>query len=283
VKRAKRKAREERLSQDYQALEDFANLGDTLDDLRKFRLEQPTFFPDYLAEWIYRSTENWMILSTLPDTPDEQLKETLRRRFNLNPDDCENWPEMAQLYRADGIDIPPLLFYRDLLRAIWRREDPDGSCLKYLLGFEEGKLPDVEGGKELWLFGLPPEPAPEPFMTYRIKEKQVTQYAGLPCGTPVVDSSTGVISWSFGCPFQRAVYDLMQERWRAMVCPECGKYFIAYKTAQKYCSTKCTGERKQKKALEYYHNRGRAARQEKTLRAKSQKREIGPARRHRAS
>ena len=154
VKHSKRKAREYRLSQDFQALADFANLGDTLKELQKFRVKQPTFFPDDLGEWVYRSTENWMIRSTIPDAPGKDLRQILLSRFDLNPDDYKNWPEVAQLYRDEGWDTPPLFFYRALVRAVWRRSDPDGSYLKYLLGFEEDGPPPIEGVNDLWIHGL---------------------------------------------------------------------------------------------------------------------------------
>jgi hypothetical protein len=200
----------------------------------------------------------------------------------------EAWADMARELRGKLRSCkPPLLWYRTLLRAVWRREDPDGSCLRHLLGFDADRIPfpgeeDTElEPLSLFMWKEHPEKKPHPVtingLTFEIRPKETDTIAGLPYGTPVVDGNTGIISWEFGCQFQRAVHDLMQDRWRAKVCPECGKYFTADKTAQKYCSTKCTGERKQKKALDHYYNRGRAARQAKAVRAKSQKEEIRPA------
>lgn len=91
-------------------------------------------------------------------------------------------------------------------------------------------------------------------------EDQQTTYAGLPPGRPIVDGVTGAITWKFGCTLQQSVYELMQQRWRAMVCPECGKFFLADKTRQIYCSSTCFGEMKRKQALDYYHRKGRAER-----------------------
>jgi hypothetical protein len=47
---------------------------------------------------------------------------------------------------------------------------------------------------------------------------------GLPRGWPVVDGINGIIRWEFGSQLQRGVYDLMGDRWRAMVCAACSKY-----------------------------------------------------------
>ena len=94
-----------------------------------------------------------------------------------------------------------------------------------------------------------------------------------PEGRPIIDGRTGAITWEFGCPFQRAVYDLMQDRWRAMVCPQCHKYFIADKTAQKFCSSRCWGDKKAEQMREYYHQKGKIERQRrKTKRSKGQRR-----------
>ena len=59
---------------------------------------------------------------------------------------------------------------------------------------------------------------------------------------------------------QQAVYELMQCRWRAKVCPICGKYFIAAKTATQYCSTKCTTEAKNRRSLNWWTRKGSAKR-----------------------
>ena len=109
-------------------------------------------------------------------------------------------------------------------------------------------------------------------ITLEIRPKVTHTFYGLPYGTPVVDGNTGTITWSFGSPFQRAIYDLMRDRWRAMVCPNCGRYFVADKTAQRYCSSECYLEKKGMKALDYWNRIGRAAREAKALRAKSQRR-----------
>ena len=120
-----------------------------------------------------------------------------------------------------------------------------------------------------------PQPVTIMPMTFEIGQKETEErdtFSGLPYGTPVVDGNTGTITWSFGSLFQRALYDLMQDRWRAMVCPNCGRYFVADKTAQRYCSSECYLEKKGMKALDYWNRIGRAAREAKALRAKSQRR-----------
>ena len=98
-------------------------------------------------------------------------------------------------------------------------------------------------------------------LTWEVRETENS--IGLPIGTEVVDDKTGAMKFEFRCKFQEDIYHLMQEPWRPKICwwSECGKYFIADKRAQKYCSTKCCGERKREQALDRYHRVEKARRQ----------------------
>jgi hypothetical protein len=192
-----------------------------------------------------------------------------------------------------------VILFRILLRVVWKRKDRDGRCLRSLLGFDaEWPIAEIEeetNEEFTTYFALPGRPKTEEEIEEEeaqkaidsfnklarergqpeaaMKRKDRETFGGLPAGKPVLDGNTGIISWEFGCEFQHAVYDLMQDRWRAMVCPECGKYFVAEKTAQKYCSPECWGKRKKEQALAYYNRKGKLARQKaKTLRAKSHRR-----------
>ena len=294
AKVSKRKAREERLL-DFDALADFANLGDQPDDWARFSRKWPRFFPPDIAEWIYINAEEWWNLSNLPDERPDNYRWILRRWLAGSHATItfEEWATLARDSRREMRSLrPPLLFYRNLLRRVWRREDPDGSCLKVLLGFdeawapvleegegekeddlvfeEEGRLVKIEGHVEtgglfIWK-GHPPE-KPEPTtirtdrFTFTWKVKETETIGGLPIGTPLVDGNTGTIGWKCGCPFQRALYYLMQERWRAMLCRQCNKYFVADKAARGYCSTNCYEERRRTRVLDYYYRVGKTKRQ----------------------
>ena len=244
---ANRKAKPDREA-GLNALESFVNLGDTPDAWKRFRLKWPEFFPNYLTEWFYKFAESWA------------------KEF-------QNYPEMKELVK------PPLLFYRDGARRVWTRNDPKGTFLKFLLGFERDTkreinysglyLPSrffsVKGRRQPKLGSyIPDQPA---------DEDQQTTVAGLPPGTPLVNGVSGEITWQFGCTLQQSVYDLMQQRWRAMACPECRKCFLADKTRQVYCSSACFGDMKRKRALDYWNRKGRAERDKRS----------GNRRRHRDS
>jgi ribosomal protein L37AE/L43A len=90
----------------------------------------------------------------------------------------------------------------------------------------------------------------------------------MPPGHPEVDGISGKIRWEFGCEFQRSVHALMEQRWRAMICPTCGKFFVADKPAQKLCSIPCYGEAKRKHALDRWNLKGNAERKARTRRAR---------------
>jgi hypothetical protein len=130
VKRAKRKAREERLIGEFQALEDFANLGDTIEDWQRFRRKWPNFFPDYLTQWIYDSAKHWKTLTTLPERRPHNYRDL------VPPDDPnavpseEEWADIAHYFRNELRDMrPSLIYFRILLRLVWSKRDPDCKCL----------------------------------------------------------------------------------------------------------------------------------------------------------
>jgi hypothetical protein len=224
------------------ALESFVNIGVTPEDWSRFHLKFPKFFPTDLSQWLYLNGEDW------------------HRKFPHHPE-------------QSGLK-PALLFYRDCLRRVWRRDDEQGTHLKLLLGFEQEvkdrhllqtpMLPGMpyEGKRGKLKLGIliPGQP---------LDRDRQTTFAGLPPGKPVVNGTTGEITWEFGCTVQQSVYELMQTRWRAKVCPECKKYFLADNTRQTYCSSTCFGEMKRKRSLEYWNRKGSFARAKRRIRGRA--------------
>jgi hypothetical protein len=235
MKPASRQAKERR-DQQFEALAAFANMGDRPTDWRKFRLKFPDFFPlepsgsqrigfRDMSDWLYFHAEQYeKELADIPDIKDKA--------------------------------IPALLWYRDLLRAVWSNNDRKGGGLYVLYGYEK-KAREV--GIPVTVGVIHPYLNPSQF-------QDITQNAtsGLPEGEPTIDAASGAIDWKFGCEFQQSVYELMQCRWRAKVCPEDGVYFVASKTAQTFCSTKCSGEAKKKRSLDYWNTKGNADRKRRT-------------------
>jgi len=131
------------------------------------------------------------------------------------------------------------LRYRDCLRSVWSGNDREGTNLRILYGFGFIEPDEIPSGSPL----IGDEP--------------------LSPGKPIVDGITGEILWEFPSEFQQAIYELNKNRRRRKTCPQCGRYFIADKPAQAYCSTGCAGDSKKATALEYYNREGRARRIER--------------------
>jgi hypothetical protein len=181
---------------------------------------------------------------------------------------AEEWAKSPVEIRA--LTKPPLLLYRDCLRAVWARNNPNGINLATLLGFRRGQ----ETAKMLTSDSSTEEPLQQEFVVQPLLiprqplNPEGQTFGDLPEGQPVVNGITGAIDWEFSCELQRDVYNLMHNRWRAMLCPECGKYFIAAKTAQKHCSVRCYKKMKKKRALEYWHEIGSAKRDQRQKKGK---------------
>jgi hypothetical protein len=233
--RAIRQARENWM-QDFEALAAYANLGDTPDSWQKFRLGWPNFFSNSTSEAVQSSSNN--LAESLYDSA-----------LDWDRFCSENSAKLPADIRSHY--VPLLLWYRDLLRAVWKRSDPRGAALCALLGFHEqarrSGLDEIVPAN-VRLSG-PSSLQPDPIANI------------LPPGRPIVDPSIYAIRWQFGCQFQRALYSLMESFWLAMICPQCGKYFIAGKTAQKFCSTSCSGAKKASASLDFYYRRGRHLRE----------------------
>ena len=217
----------------FEALAAYANMGDQPGEWKKFRLMYPDFFPvtSGFAQKGFENLDSWMY-----DFADEWHK------------DFSDLPPGVIL-------LPPLLWYRNRLRAVWARNDQHGYCLAILLGFEDEAAEIAAEHRGEVSF----EPIARPFVVPGqpiAKEKS----HGLPQGRPAINGVTGAITWEFGCEIQRAVYELMQERWRAKICPQCGRYFVAMKTAQKVCSAACSGDAARKRALTWWNQTGRKRR-----------------------
>ncbi|HKM86654.1 MAG TPA: hypothetical protein VJW96_10635 [Terriglobales bacterium] len=228
----------------FEALAAYANMGDASEDWRRFRLMYPDFFPmtpsafsrkgfQNVTEWMYEFAEEWQ--KYLADLP------------------------------PDRRPVPPLLWYRNRLRAVWARNDQHGYSLAILLGFEqEAKKILAEHPSEVQ-FDMLARPLGIPGQSVD-PSKQDSE--GLPQGKPVINGVTGEIRWEFGCDLQQAVYELMQYRWRAKVCPKCGRFFIAAKTAQTFCSVRCSEDAKRDRALTWWNETGSKRRSRSKARKK---------------
>jgi len=84
------------------------------------------------------------------------------------------------------------------------------------------------------------------------------------------DWDEGIFRYQGGCDFQRALYLLFRESWRARVCEKCNANFNARRAAQKYCSTDCSESVQRELKLKWWADHGKSWRKERKV-SKSKK------------
>lgn len=225
------------------ALADFANMGDALKDWRHFRKLHPNFLPSYYA----LEAEAWDPLNT---------------------------------------GEPPVQTVKRFLRKVWQGEDHNGKLLAWLLGFYDG------------LRGVPPASALSPRMGEWVesvlngtsKHSTFVEAPENPKARAVWESwkesttSPVRLNWAKSAleyvprtegQFQSALWNLFQSSWRAKVCPQCGSYFVAVRTAQRFCSTDCRDIVNREIKLQYWREIGKARRELKREERKQKTRKGG--------
>jgi hypothetical protein len=79
----------------------------------------------------------------------------------------------------------------------------------------------------------------------------------------VADWDDGTFHYEGGCDFQRALFLLFRESWRARVCEKCNMKFIARRSALKYCSKECVGEMQKELKRKWWADHGEGWRQDR--------------------
>jgi hypothetical protein len=150
----------------------------------------------------------------------------------------ELWP--LEVVDADGrslawhADAKPLfLVFRDALRRVWVHERK---------AKREG-VPDLLLGLAQ-LFALPgPLYAAKSFPGLgRAIDHLMATHPGATASARAglrVNWSSGGLIYADGTQFGNAVWSLMKQPWRSRVCPECEKFYVARKIAQRYCGAEC--------------------------------------------
>ena len=198
------------------------------------------------------------------DTPEDWKKFRLMWPDILTPWFYEVSAISADLEEMMGPGGPVIVRFRDMLRNVWNQNDPHAFDLKFLLGFETSSIAEKIAAMDAHRGVAPAAGYP----------RVAGFWTNFPPPKPAkVDWKTGQITWEFGTQFQRAVYALTQESWRAKVCPVCRKYFIADKSATQHCSPKCYGVKKAAAQLDYYHRVGKFERRKARAKSKHNGRE----------
>jgi hypothetical protein len=87
------------------------------------------------------------------------------------------------------------------------------------------------------MLGITPTPRFEDLLP---EEFGAARMSSIPPSLFQLDWTWGSIVYVGACDFQRALYLLYRESWRARICAVCETTFIAKRVAQKYCSTDCS-------------------------------------------
>ena len=185
-----------------------------------------------------------------------------------------------EVYDERGEDIawqPSTLglvdWFREMLQGVWRRE-------KEVEGWWTPRLPLLLGlrPQDEWMTREEAQALsadnPEVEFSNRVYLEEVMKVVGrsgeIPSGIRFrlallkPDWRSGEFHYFPRTDFQSAVYLLFRQSWRAKLCIGCGRYFIADKPPQLYCSTKCHGKVKRKRNLEWWNQEGSQRRKKKS-------------------
>jgi hypothetical protein len=148
------------------------------------------------------------------------------------------------------------LFYRNLLRRFWTR-DPD--ALKY--GFNTDllfgtvsydEMQKIIAGKVSADWALEKALAP----LRNLHPGLHVPEGSVPFASFWLDWSAGTVAYISQIDFQRAIWLLFRESWRAKVCPKCSTYFLVQKPAQLYCSPACSQAAHRTSSLTWWKKKG---------------------------
>ena len=109
------------------------------------------------------------------------------------------------------------------------------------------------------MFGIRPTPGLEDVS--HPEESAATGMSSIPPAHYSLDWREGTIRYEGGCDFQRALYLLFRESWRARICAGCGSAFVAKRPRQKYHSTDCSEAATRQSKLASWNKHGDAWRQ----------------------
>jgi len=139
------------------------------------------------------------------------------------------------------------LFYREVLRCIWRGDAPDADYLldpsNFLLGLENEHIRAIEAAR-------PHADQVRNQILARVSTKLISAWTDILTDFPDATAhgeNRVQARWPDGeflitpqNDFQRAFYLLFRQSWRARSCPRCSMFFIARKPKQRFCGTACS-------------------------------------------
>jgi hypothetical protein len=240
----------------WKGLERFANCSDSEGDytaMRAFR----DFWP--LEIWHYPEQEPGA-LSISAVSAQREPYESERESVESADYARLNWhPACHKLF----------LFYRDTLRGIWTgNTEMKGSTVDsgtFLLGLSSLGEDSLAQAKEDDVVSL--VMSVTPFPLYDAWQEVLSRFK--------TAATTGGIQvkvlWSYGDfafvpenDFQRAIYILFRQSWRARICPRCQMYFVARRPKQMFCGTACSAGSRLSSKLKWWKRVGKKRRSGKS-------------------
>lgn len=203
-----------------QGLQQFANLGDSVEDFQRFSQAWPDFFPASFRSW-------------------------------KEPTLTLDWFDGSH-----GL----VLAVRNFLRVVWRTGSVRDLSLLLGVGrhaervLVERERPNpmdemLSRSTEDEMLGASTEALYE-----AMKRAPDGYFADLPTVYP--DWQRGEFHYEPRNNFQKAVHLLWRQSWRAKVCRRCRSYFVADKPAQLYCSVACFSEEKKERGRVWWREHG---------------------------
>jgi hypothetical protein len=252
----------------WKGLERFVNCSDSESDYQAMRAFRD-FWP--LEIWYYPKQE-----------PNASL---LFGEVALHPQVCDSDGEnagSAESFDFGQLDWHPVchklfLFYRDTLRGIWTgKTEMEGSVVDsgtFLLGLSnlgENSLAQAKEGDPVGLVM-----SMTPFPLYNAWEEILSRFK-------TVATRGGIqikVLWNYGDfafvpenDFQRAIYILFRQSWRARICPRCQMYFVARRPKQTFCGTACSAGSRLSSKLKWWKRVGAKRRSQSGTLSKRQQR-----------
>lgn len=161
------------------------------------------------------------------------------------------------------------LFYRDSLRGLWTRNPAtikQGIQIPLLFGIvERSYIEGLLSGETLSRVALDAALSP---LRNSHPGLRLPSLSPLACFWP--DWAAGNIEYVSLLNFQRSLWLLFCESWRAKVCPRCSMYFLAQKPPQLYCSLNCSSAVHRASSLKWWKQKGS---QKRMARSKEKPRE----------
>lgn len=213
------------------------------------------------------------------DKPEEWFVKGLERFANAD-DSLQDYQALANSFAsfwplriedADSRDLswvpeahPLFLFYRNLLRRFWTRDAAtlkSGFYTPFLFGTlsceDLGNILTGETGADTELQNAL-VPLRRTYLGLRLRTGMY------PLAYFWLDWSARTVAYVSHIDFQRAVWLLFRDSWRAKVCPKCSAYFLVQKSAQMYCSLSCSNAVHQASSLRWWKEKGAGRRAAKT-------------------